>query len=325
MRARTILLGGLGALVAADRIALRRFARRDRERFPAPGELFDVGGHRLHLHRVGTGGPAVVVETGFGATSIGWRAVAEELSVRTTVCLYDRAGYGWSDAGPRPRSGDRIADELRTLLDRAGIRPPFVLVGHSLGGLYVRTFALRHPDDVGGIVLVDPAHEDQFPELVRTLGWRVVAPQAGLIAGTALAPFGLVRAGIEAGALPGVARALFDVSEQDRDLLLALSLTTRLRRTLLAEMAAFSATAAEVRGRSLGDVPLEVLSATGTVPGGSDAERDAFRRVWLALHDQLAALSTRSSHTVVDDSGHFIHHDRPDTVVAAIEKTLAAV
>ncbi len=134
-------------------------ARRDAARFPAPGQLVDIGGYRLHLHCVGTGSPTVLLEAGMGGSSMDWRLVQSELGRTTRVCAYDRAGNGWSDSGLQPRTPRQIADELNRLLSNADINGPYVLVGHSLGGKYVRMFAIKHPDKVAGMVLVDARHE----------------------------------------------------------------------------------------------------------------------------------------------------------------------
>ncbi len=122
--------------------------------------LIDVGGHRLSARIAGKGMPAVVFEAPFGGTKQAWKRVWRQVASFTSVVVYDRAGLGESDSGPFPRTTFRIVEDLRRLLDRSGIRPPFVLVGHSFGGLYVQAFARRQPTLVAGIVLVDSAHED---------------------------------------------------------------------------------------------------------------------------------------------------------------------
>ena len=124
-----------------------------------PGKLVDLGGHRLHLSCTGKGGPIVVVEYGLGDFSFDWALVQSRVSGFTRVCTYDRAGYGWSDPGPKPRTFAQINLELRDALSQAGESSPFVLVGHSYGGPVARNFALTYPDLVGAIVFVDSAHE----------------------------------------------------------------------------------------------------------------------------------------------------------------------
>lgn len=131
-------------------------ARTDRKRFPPPGRLVDLGSHRLHLLESGHGGPTILLEAGLMSTVLSWSDLQRELSGSFRVVSYDRAGLGWSDLGPMPRTADRIVDELHTLLQRAAISPPYVLVGHSFGGLTMPLFAAHFPEEVAGMVLVDP-------------------------------------------------------------------------------------------------------------------------------------------------------------------------
>ena len=129
--------------------------------YPPPGELVDVGGHSLHISCVGEGSPTVFLESGSGATSVDWANIQPEVANTTRVCAYDRAGSGWSEPGPGPGDPQQIAGELHTLLGNAGIDGPYVLVGHSFGGLYVRMYAELYPNEVEGMVLVDSSHPEQ--------------------------------------------------------------------------------------------------------------------------------------------------------------------
>ena len=133
-------------------------SRRDAKLYPPPGKLLDIGTHRLHLLESGRPGPAptLVLEAGLMSTVLSWSSLQLELSKSFHVVSYDRAGLGWSDLGPMPRTADRIVDELHTLLEKASIPPPYILVGHSFGGLTVPVFAARFPNEVAGMVLVDP-------------------------------------------------------------------------------------------------------------------------------------------------------------------------
>jgi pimeloyl-ACP methyl ester carboxylesterase len=131
----------------------------DARRYPPQGQLVDVGGHRLHLHCVGQGSPTVVLDAGLGGFSLDWDAVLRDIATSTRICAHDRAGLGWSDHGPGPRSPRQFADELHTFLTNAGIQGPYVLVSHSMSGKTARLFTSQHPNDVAGIVLIDTRHE----------------------------------------------------------------------------------------------------------------------------------------------------------------------
>src|SRR5829696_4783556 len=131
--------------------------------YPPPGEMVGVGGYSLHINCVGQGNPTVLLDAGSGGFSAHWVRVQREVSDTTRVCSYDRAGMGWSEMGPEPRDARQISSELHTLLGKAGIDGPYVLVGHSFGGMYMQTYAARYPDEVAGVALVDSSSDpDQF-------------------------------------------------------------------------------------------------------------------------------------------------------------------
>jgi len=142
-------------------------AAGDSKRYPPPGQLVDVGGYRLHLHCIGQGSPTVVLDTGLGAFSLDWGAVQPHIATSTRVCAYDRAGLGWSDPGPTPRSPQQFVAELHALLTKGGVEGPYVLVAHSISGKTARLFASQHPDEVAGMVLVDARHEHVDEHLTR--------------------------------------------------------------------------------------------------------------------------------------------------------------
>ncbi|PYX27438.1 MAG: hypothetical protein DMG77_19035 [Acidobacteria bacterium] len=143
---------------------------RDTRRFPEGGILVQAGSIRMNIDYSGQGSPTVILESGSGGPSVDWLMVQPEVSKFARVCSYDRAGYGRSDSGPEPRSSLQIARELKQLLQAAGEKGPYVLVGHSMGGYNIRVYTGQYPNDVVGIVLVDASHEDQdlrAPESIR--------------------------------------------------------------------------------------------------------------------------------------------------------------
>src|SRR5215212_3010028 len=171
--------------------------------FPPPGEMVDVGGYSLHINCVGQGSPTVVLDAGSGLFSAQWVRVQREVSGTTRVCAYDRAGMGWSEMGPDPRDAQQITSELHTLLGKAGIEGPYVLVGHSFGGMYMQTYAARYPDELAGVALVDSSTDpDQFSQ--RPEAQDSYEPQKQ----TSAVGSQLVRLGVSLPARLGVVRLL---------------------------------------------------------------------------------------------------------------------
>jgi pimeloyl-ACP methyl ester carboxylesterase len=155
---------GLVALVALGFIFETIMQAGDAQRYPAPGQRVAVEGYTMHIDCAGSGSPTVILESGAGAFSVQSMARQERLSDVTRVCVYDRAGMGWSDARPEPRTAWQIVHELHGLLANANVAPPYVMVGPSNGGLYVRAYAVEYPDDVAGLVLLDPTFEGDLAE-----------------------------------------------------------------------------------------------------------------------------------------------------------------
>ena len=297
----------------------------DRRANPPPGELVDVGGYRLHLHCVGQGSPTVILESGLGNMSADWANVQPEVAQTTRVCAYDRAGTGWSEPGPQPRDPSRIAGELHTLLGNAEIDGPYVLVGQSFGGLYVRMFAARYPNEVAGMALVDASHPDMWtrlpPEVVSTL--KPPAWQVGAITFlTRLGAFRLTGGDMAECGLP--ARQCKEEAAYLR--------STRYRVTWGQEMLAPDRDAQIRATGGLGDRPLAVLTAgdhgRDFAAGVSGTARVRFERTWYDLQCELAELSTDSTHLVVEGAGHStLQTDQEDAQVtsAAIGQVVEAV
>jgi pimeloyl-ACP methyl ester carboxylesterase len=306
------LLGGMAGLafaLALTGVAYEAIASAgDAERYPPPGRLLDVGDHRLHLYCVGEGSPTVVLEAGLGEQSMTWGYVQPGVATSTRVCSYDRAGYGWSEAGPEPRTYLRAAEELHALLRRAGEKEPYVLVGHSIGSYAVRLFAHLFPEEVAGMVLVDPTNEEsairagepRLPELIyRFYGFL---GRVGIVRlfGPYLVP---AQAG---GAPPSQVTENIPVVYGPKSMATAAAeLEVSVRSAKL--VAAVSAPAA------WDDLPVAVISA-------ADATEED-----LAHHAALSRLTTRGGHVVAQKGGHYVHYDEPELVTGEIRWVVEAV
>jgi pimeloyl-ACP methyl ester carboxylesterase len=250
----------------------------DRQEHVMPGRSYDVGGHRLHLHCTGSGGPTVVLQSGLGGVSPLWDRIAPAVARTTRVCAYDRAGQGWSDDLARPQDGLEVTADLRGLLDRAGEEGPYVLVGHSTGGTFAMTHAARHPGEVAGMVLMDPS--DPYRS-------STASAEAGAPAGIAVLP-SLSRLGL--GRLVP-ASAWSSLAEPAAGQVQAFMAGARGWRGMRDEYVALPALFAQARAlTTLGDTPLVVLTATAS----------PHRPGWAETHERMAALSSDSSHRYVD-------------------------
>lgn len=283
----------------------------DERQYPPPGEMVDVGGYQLHLLCSGEGSPTVVLEQGGGGSSLAWFNVQPQVAEVTRVCAYDRAGLGWSQAGPEPRDGKRVAEELHTLLARAGIQGPYVLAGWSYGGIFVRSFAERYPGEVAGLLLLDATHPEVW---TRTAEGRATYESESRLyaAGQVLARLGLLRL------LPNPLTATpanwpGPLREQWR----AVTSTTRFWDTVAAESRAIPETMAQLGGAgSLGDVPLTVVTA-GANPG-ADGQ-------WATYQQELATLSSNSQGVTLAGAQHISLWADPEYARATSDQIVRVV
>jgi pimeloyl-ACP methyl ester carboxylesterase len=324
-----ILLGLVGLVVLAiviGAICEQVIRARIRHDFPPPGRMVDVGGGRMmHIDCRGHGFPTVVLEAGLDtAGSLSWSAVQDKIATTTRVCAYDRAGVSWSQPKSGVHDADAVNADLHALLRGAHEEGPYVLAGHSLGGPYIMNYTRHWPSEVAGLVFVDASHPDQVERLkgvipsaddpkqlaaykllagTEWMGWARLLPQEGqpnepghaVAASKALAPTSLGGA--------------------------------------LAEQESIRATFREAgRLRTLGDRPIVVLTAMAPFPaavkkqiGMSDAQEARMHTIWKSLQDDEASWSTRSRHTLVPNSTHYIQFGRPDLVIAAVNEVVAQV
>jgi pimeloyl-ACP methyl ester carboxylesterase len=257
----------------------------DRGAHPMTGQLVDVGGHRLHINCTGSGSPTVVLESGAAEASFYWGRIAPAVAGTTKVCVYDRAGRGFSEAAAGPQDGVAVGNDLHALLAASGNAGPYVLVGHSTGGAYVRIFAARYPDEVAGMVLLDSQPADAFTALPDYPAFYS-STHTVLALLPSVARLGIFRL--------AYASAFADLPEPARGEERADQATPRSAASGRDEFAAIPATLqAAMALTSFGDRPLVVVTAL------TDASRG-----WLPAQETMAALSTNSSHRVLQDMTH---------------------
>ena len=319
-------LVGLIALIVVIALAGATYqaiaTARDESKYPPPGQLVDVGGHRLHIYCVGEGSPTVIIDTGTGGWSISYRHLQIEIAQDTRACTFDRAGMGWSDPGPKPRTSQRIVDELHTLLNSARLKPPFLLVGHSFGGYDARIFAARYPDEVAGMVLVEAAHEEQWTRLPPEVKKLLYSSLGHLWVAQVMSRLGLIR-------VMGVS-APPELSPELQLAYVATMLNSKTYDTLVAEIESVEQSAAQVAANGpLGSMPLVVISARNSFDAfrspGNDIPYEKANQAWMEMQMELVALSADSSHHISETGTHRIHITEPALIVNSVREVLRKV
>jgi pimeloyl-ACP methyl ester carboxylesterase len=315
---------GLACLLAGGVAYQWLGERSDRRRFPMPGRL--VNG--LHVHQTGAGRPVVVLESGIAASSVSWRMVQEPLSRDFTVLSYDRAGFGWSSRAATPRTIPNLVAELAGMLRASGLPGPYILVGHSFGGLMLRHFLSSYRDMTMAVVLVDPLDPIEWdpatPQQLQRLGKGVMLSRRG----ATLARLGVVRLALDllltgSRAIPKLLakassgqgssvtdRLVGEIRKLPSDLWPVVKSHWCVPRSFLT-MAEYlkllpQSCALTIQDDSLRDLPLVVLSSDRSAP-------DVFQ-----AHRQTAGLSRHGTHHVLADCGHWVQLDRPELVVEAV-------
>ena len=288
----------------------------DQRKYPPPGVLVNVNGYKMHIYCMGEGSPTIILDHVGGGSSVDWALIQPRLAERARVCAYDRAGFGWSDYNPAPRTLAQQVNELHGLLQGTNEKAPYILVGHSYGARVDRVYAAKYPDEVAGMVLMDagilyddpryPSEQqsagDSEAEMLRTARW--------------LAPFGVVRL-----ARPYMGFSTYDLPEEASLASAAFAVTPQYFQSLLAQGDAMPTALLEEHDvTSLGDIPLLVLTAT--------EPDDAVRKIWTQANIEMAALSTQGSYRVVEGATHMslaYREDDAQTCTAGILDVLNAV
>jgi pimeloyl-ACP methyl ester carboxylesterase len=294
----TIAIGGLYQTVSLF---------RERSAFPMPGRLVDVGGYKMHIYCTGQGARTVILDSGLGDSFISWQNVQPQIAGFVRVCSYDRAGMGYSEASPRPRTSIVFAEELHQLLHNAGIAPPYILVGHSMAAYNIRLYASLFKNDVAGIVLVDGCHPDQLNRFPRALN--------------AMNP-GWIRQGkfLEFTTPIGIPRLLGYCGNSKA--LRAAECTFNDARENVAERETFRESAALAKNALSEDLSLIVIShdpdlRDDSLPVYVDRATSA---AWEQMQEELSHLSVNGTRIIAKGSGHYIQNDRPDVVIQAVHE-----
>jgi len=262
---------------------------------PVPGKRYDVGGYSIHMLCKGQGQPTVIIDAGLGDDSSDWFGIQNHTAAQTQVCVFDRPGYGWSDAGPQPRNSLRISSEIEKLVQKANISGPYVLVGHSFGGYNIRVFASTHPQQIAGMVLVDASHENQYELLDIKLPRHYQRSRDILV-------------------LP---KATDKISSK------SVILQERAFNAARAEISSLYQSAKQVRHyNDMPKVPLIVISR-GKPEWQDNADGELREQIWHDLQQDLWKLSPISQQIFAHHSGHDIHLEQPELIVSAINDVVA--
>jgi pimeloyl-ACP methyl ester carboxylesterase len=297
------------------------------EAYARPHQLVAIGNDRhLNLYCLGAGSPTVILDGGLGNDMTEWRKVHAALAKTTRICAYDRAGVGFSDPGPLPRTSAALAADLYALLLAAQLPPPYVLVASSLAGLHARLFADTHLTQVAGMVLIDPSFEHQVAR------YEAATPAYTAAAERQVAMLRRCADALRDGPPAAGSQTYSDcIGAPDEDVpddvfsALAARITSDSYRMVLSELQEFSGASADqvdASRRSYGSMPLIVLTAGGV--GVPDPDTATRTRIWTEMHDRIANLSSRGTNRIVADATHHIQLSRPEAVIEAVNEVVAA-
>jgi pimeloyl-ACP methyl ester carboxylesterase len=321
-----LIIGGLIVAAVLAGVGYEQVMRwRAAREFPVQGRLIEVGGRHLQIDCRGNGAPTVVFESGLDTMgSLSWSAVHDAIAATTRACAYSRAGIMWSEPRTEKFEPEGEARDLHALLLAAGERPPFVMVGHSLGGPYIMNFTRLYPQEVAGLVFVDASHPDQVERMKQVVGNKMEAGEGLMKTASALSWTGiprLVAAHTENSTFPARAKRADD------------AYISRSLGSAVQEMESLGATlSAAGRFRQLGSRPVVVLTAMKPFPADmlktlklTTEQGRQVQAIWKELHDEEASWSDRTRHELVPDATHYIQFDRPDVVIAAAREVVGDV
>jgi pimeloyl-ACP methyl ester carboxylesterase len=306
-------------LVIAGSVYERYAEARDRARYPPLGRLVEVEQHQMHLYCTGIGAPTVILEAPANSSALDWGLVQPEIAKFARVCSYDRAGFGWSETGPAPRTAQQAVQELHILLQDAEERGPYLLVGASYGGHIVRLFAHDYPTETAGLVLVDPRPEQLFSiPALRQEGQNGLAMAPVL---NFLGDIGLLRpfiAWAPEKLSPASVVPVYKAHPGSYEIVFQ----AKFVHTMNAEAQAIDTSDKQVEAiHSLGDLPLIVIRHGKPMFGSMPpAEASEIEQQWQAFQEEITRQSTQGRLVVAVNSGHLIQLEQPTLIVEAVQR-----
>jgi len=303
--------------------------------FAKPQQLIDIGGRKMNLHCGGEGATTVLFDSPSGDAGWAWFKVQPEVAKHTRACVFDRAGYGFSDPATRPNTSENVAEDLHKLLDGAGVKPPYILVGNSLGGANVQVYTYRYPDEVKGLVLVEAQHEDETSRLDKATDGKIkqiygmVEQQNQYCLAAASKGKGIAAGSQQQKNCIGDPSTFFGPALGP--VVLAQERKPTYWRTTVAEWNAMKDSDEQLRAlrRPLGDLPLLVLTRGVSPYAVPNQPQSALNKAMedenVAIQKQMAALSTRGTQRIVAGAGHGIQADKPEAVTEAVLEVLKQV
>lgn len=289
--------------------------------FPPPGKLVDTGDYGLHLVKRGSGSPTIVLEAGSGETSLSWRDIPDELAKFATVVAYDRAGYAWSEEAKSERSGQNIVRELHEALKKEGLEGPYIMVGHSLGGMYTRLFAQTYSNEVTGLVLIDSRPENDERDGKSILEKENFSGNPPVLVMKLLKQTGVMRI-FSDWLLEGI------IPEEDRNVFINVISTPQFFEAKDKEGRVAYMTEDAIRGQQLGHLPVRII-ARGVAPdyasaGISEEGGRKLEALWQEGQRAMLDISTNSELIIAETSGHMIMHDQPELVVEIVRELISS-
>jgi pimeloyl-ACP methyl ester carboxylesterase len=298
--------------------------------YTQPHQMVDMDhGRRMNIYCLGSGSPAIILNSGMGGDTTSWALVQPAIAAKTKVCSFDRAGLGFSDASTRSSTASNSADDLHALLKAAGVAPPYILVGHSAAGMYDRVLADRYVDEVAGMVQLESTHEEQ-----STRGWSLGDPGQKEKWDIYLKENEVCLDHAKRGLVNGTPEFKKCVGEPDPRFSEAINaaqaqtaVTPRWQAAVISERAAIfyeSADQTRATRRSFGDLPIIVLTHSPYPKGKDETQelRDKRTLQWEGMHLEVAAMSSRGFNAIVPNSGHYIQFDQPQVVIDSVNMVL---